>query len=75
MSTELKVVGIGEDAGIILPRAILQHLGLKEGDSLTLTQTPEGILLTTAEDEFTRQMRLAEQIMHEDRDVLHLLAQ
>ncbi|WP_035603129.1 hypothetical protein [Haloferula sp. BvORR071] len=75
MSTELKVVEVESGLGIVLPDSLLEKLGLVLGDSLTLTETARGFALSAAEDEFSRQMRLAEEIMREDRDVLHLLAQ
>ncbi len=72
---ELKVVAVEDGLGIILPDSLLEKLGVGLDDSLTLTETGRGFALSAAEDEFSRQMRLAEEIMREDRDVLHLLAQ
>lgn len=72
---ELKVIEVGDGLGIALPDSLLEKLGVSLGDSLTLTETANGFSLAAPEDEFSRQMRLAEEIMCEDREVLHLLAQ
>ena len=72
---ELKVIEVNDGLGIALPDALLEKLGVRLGDSLSLTETADGFALAVEDDEFSRQMRLAEEIMREDRDVLHLLAQ
>ena len=42
--------------------------------SSKLTETPGGYRLTPYDPEFERQLILAEQIMHDDRDVLRALS-
>ncbi len=71
----LKVTNIGNSAGIILPKELLEKLRVGKGDQLFITETPNGIELTPYDEEFSLQMELAEQIMREDRDVLRKLAQ
>ncbi|QJE97796.1 AbrB/MazE/SpoVT family DNA-binding domain-containing protein [Luteolibacter luteus] len=75
MSIELKIIRIGDELGITLPSPVMEKLGVTAENHLVLTPTEQGFVLKAAEDEFSRQMRLAEEIMREDRDVLHLLAQ
>ncbi|MFC7337164.1 AbrB/MazE/SpoVT family DNA-binding domain-containing protein [Haloferula chungangensis] len=71
----LKITNIGNSAGIILPKELLEKLRVGKGDQLFVTETPNGIELTPYDEEFSLQMELAEQIMREDRDVLRKLAQ
>jgi hypothetical protein len=53
----------------------LAHLGVRKADTLYLTDTPDGgYRLTPYDPEFERQMRLAEDIMHDDREILRALA-
>ena len=40
-----------------------------------VTETPRGIELSAYDEEFARQMEIAESIMREDRDVLRKLAE
>lgn len=75
MTTTLKITTIGNSAGIILPKEVLEKLRVSKGDTLTLTETPDGIQLTPYNADFAEAMDLAEQIMREDRDVLKKLAQ
>ncbi|HYF35641.1 MAG TPA: AbrB/MazE/SpoVT family DNA-binding domain-containing protein [Prosthecobacter sp.] len=75
MTTTVKITTVGNSAGIVLPKELLEHLRVSKGDTLTVTEVPGGVQLTAYDEEFARQMDLAEQIMREDRDVLKKLAQ
>jgi putative addiction module antidote len=70
----LKITTIGNSAGVILPKEILERLRVGTGDALYLVETPRGIELTPYDPEFAHQMELAEQVMREDRDALKKLA-
>jgi putative addiction module antidote len=71
----LKVTTVGASAGFILNKEALAHLKVQKGDRLYLTESPDGgYRLTPHDPDFARQMALAEDIMHDDRDILHALA-
>ena len=71
-----KVTTVGSSAGVILPKEALARLKVKKGDTIYLTESPDGSYrLTPYNPEFEQQMRLAEEIMREDREVLRALAQ
>ena len=70
-----KVTTIGASAGLILTKEAMTRLKVKKGDTLYLTEAPDGgYRLTPYNPEFERQMSLAEAIMHDDREVLRQLA-
>jgi putative addiction module antidote len=70
----LKVTTIGSSAGVILPKEAMAHLKVRKGDTLYLTEAPDGSYrLTPYDPAFERQMSLAEEIMHEDREILRAL--
>jgi putative addiction module antidote len=70
-----KVTTVGASAGFILTKEAMARLKLRKGDTVYLTEAPDGSYrLTPYNPEFERQMALAEDIMHEDRDVLRALA-
>jgi putative addiction module antidote len=70
-----KVTTVGASAGFILPKEAMTRLRVKKGDTVYLTESPDGgYRLTGYDPEFERQMALAEDIMHEDRDILRALA-
>jgi putative addiction module antidote len=75
MTATVKITTVGNSAGIVLPCEMLERLRVSKGDTLTVSETPGGLHLSPYDDEFSRQMDLAEQIMREDRDVLRKLAQ
>ena len=71
----LKVTTVGSSAGFILPKEAMAFLKVQKGDTVYLTEAPDGSYrLTPYDPEFERQMSLAETIMHEDRDILRALA-
>lgn len=71
---KLKITTVGASAGIILNKEVMGRLRVKKGDSLYLTEAPGGYRLTPYDPEFERQMELAEEIMHDDRDILKALS-
>ena len=75
MATKLKITTVGNSAGIVLPREILERLRVEKGDSLFATETPDGIELRAYDEEFVEQLEIAERVMREDRDVLRKLAE
>ena len=75
MSNKLKITTVGNSAGIVLPRELLERLRVEKGDTLYAVETPNGIELTPYDEEFAEQMEIAERVMREDRDVLRKLAQ
>jgi putative addiction module antidote len=75
MTAKLKITSIGNSAGIILPKEVLEMLRVEKGDTLFLTETPNGIELSAHDDEVERQMEIAEKIMRENRNLLRKLAQ
>lgn len=74
MNTTLKIIKIGNSAGVILPREVLAKLRADIGDALFLTEGPDGVRLTAADPDFAARMDAAEAIMREDRDILRVLA-
>lgn len=74
MNTTLKITKIGNSAGVVLPKEVLARLRVGPGDSLHLTEAPDGVRLTACDPGFTAKMEAAEQIMREDRDILRELA-
>jgi len=71
---KFKVTTVGASAGFILPKEAMARLKLKKGDLVYLTEAPGGYRLTPYDPDFERQMTLAEEIMHDDREILRALA-
>jgi putative addiction module antidote len=72
---QLKVTTVGNSTGVVLPKEVLAKLRVEKGDTLYVTETPNGVELSAYDAEFAEQMELAESIMREDRDVLKKLAE
>ncbi|MDQ2804876.1 MAG: AbrB/MazE/SpoVT family DNA-binding domain-containing protein [Pseudomonadota bacterium] len=70
----LKLTGIGNSVGVVLPKELLTKLGLQKGDTLYAVETPDGLRLTAADPEFERQMQVARRQMKKWRNVMRELA-
>lgn len=74
MNMQLKVTKIGNSAGVILPKELLARLRVELGDTIFVSESPDGIRLTASNPDFATKMAVAEAIMREDRDILRVLA-
>jgi putative addiction module antidote len=73
--TQLTMTQIGNSVGAIFPKELLAKLRIDKGDTLYVTETPDGITLRPYDDEFAKVMDVAEKVMREHRDVLKKLAE
>jgi putative addiction module antidote len=71
---ELKVTAVGNSLGVVLPREALARMKLAKGDTLYITETPDGYRLTPYSPEFEAQMVAARKLMKKRRAALHELA-
>ncbi len=75
MTAKLKITSIGNSAGVILPKEVLEKLRVGKGDTLFLTETPTGFEISPLDEKIHRQMEVAERVMRDNRNLLHKLAQ
>ena len=71
---KLKIRKIGNSLGASIPKEILEQMNVGEGDSLYVTQTPDGIKLTPYDPEFESAMKTAKNITNRYRNALKELA-
>jgi putative addiction module antidote len=75
MIREIKLRKIGNSVGVVLPKEALAHLNLREGDKVCLTEGADGSLrLAATNEEFSRQMEIAQAVMQRYRNTLRELA-
>jgi putative addiction module antidote len=60
---------------VIFPKEVLEKLRVQKGDELQVLEIPDGVQLVAYDEEFARQLEVAEKVMREDRDVLRKLAE
>ena len=70
----LKLGRIGNSVGAVLPKEVLALLKLEKGDTLYLTESPDGMRITPHDPVFENQMQTARDIMKARRAVLRELA-
>jgi putative addiction module antidote len=74
MTLKLKIIQIGNSLGVTLPKEALAALKVDKGDTLTLTEAPDGFRLTPYDPEVERQIEIGRDVMREYRDTLRALA-
>jgi putative addiction module antidote len=74
MTIDLKVRKVGNSLGVVLPKEALAHLKVEEGDTLTLSESQDGVRLTTANPEFAKTMAVFETLSRRYRNTLRELA-
>ena len=74
MLHELKIRKIGNSYGVVLPKETLASLRVKEGDTLTATESPNGLNLTASNPDFDKTMQVFEDLSQRYRNALRELA-
>jgi putative addiction module antidote len=74
MNKSLKLIAIGNSTGVILPKELLQELGVDQGDSLFPVQTPNGVELRPEDTDFEEEMKILRDVMRRRRSALRELA-
>lgn len=78
MVLELKLRKVGNSMGFVLPKEAMAKLNLQEGDSICLTDAPDGSMRMTTVSEgheaFVDQMAAAEDLIRRYRNTLRELA-
>jgi putative addiction module antidote len=71
---ELKLTAVGNSLGVVLPKEALGRLKVAKGDTLYITESPDGYRLTPFNPEFEKQMTAARKVMKARRAALRELA-
>ncbi|MBS0472465.1 MAG: AbrB/MazE/SpoVT family DNA-binding domain-containing protein [Proteobacteria bacterium] len=70
----LKLRKVGTSMGLVLPKEMLGHLHVKEGQELFAIETPTGYTITTLDPRVQEQIEIGEDFMERYRDVFAVLA-
>lgn len=71
---KLKVTTVGSSAGVVLPKEVLARLKVAKGDTIFLTESPDGYRITPYDSDFEAEMALARRVMRKRRNLLRELA-
>jgi putative addiction module antidote len=74
MAQSLTVRRIGNSLGLILPKQVLDALGVRAGEKLFAVRTPEGIRLTPYDPDFAAAIESTRDYMRRHRNALRELA-
>jgi putative addiction module antidote len=70
----LKLTAVGNSLGVVLPKEVTARLKIAKGDTVFLTESPDGYRLTPYDPDFETQMAEARKIMKKRRSALRALA-
>lgn len=71
---EVKVTQVGNSLGVVLPKEVLQSLGVEKGSKLTLVEQPQGFLITGFDPDFSKAVEIAQEGMKRYKNALSELA-
>lgn len=71
---QLKIIAVGNSAGVLLPKELLARLRVDKGDTLFVAETADGVKLMPHDPELAAQMEVAERVMRKRRTLLRKLA-
>lgn len=74
MTLELKIRKVGNSLGLVLPKEALSHLKVAEGDTVTITESQDGLRVNAGNPEFAKTMAVFESLNRRYRNTLRELA-
>jgi putative addiction module antidote len=73
-ATKAKIQKIGNSLGVILPKDVLSRQRISEGDYLTLSESPSGLILSVYDEELQEELEIGDAFMRKYRDTFKALA-
>ncbi|MBP7493192.1 MAG: AbrB/MazE/SpoVT family DNA-binding domain-containing protein [Rhodoferax sp.] len=70
----LKLTQIGNSVGVILPKEALARMKLQKGETVFLTESADGFILTPYNPALEEEITAGREFMREYRDTFHQLA-
>ena len=69
-----KLTQIGNSVGVILPKEALARMKLQKGETVFLTESVDGFILTPYDPALEEEITAGREFMREYRDTFHQLA-
>ena len=70
----LKLTQIGNSVGVVLPKEALSRLKLGKGESVFMTETPDGYAITPYDPALEEEISAGRAFMRDFKDTFHQLA-
>ena len=71
---KLKIRKVGNSLGATIPKEVLEKLRVEEGDTVFVTETPDGVKLSAYDPEFEKAMAIYKKGSHKYRNAMNELA-
>ncbi len=75
MSRPLKIRKIGTSLGLVLPKELLDEIGVGEGDKVYPVRTPDGVALTPYDADFEQALEAGRKFMRRYPNAMKKLAE
>ncbi|MBD1821016.1 AbrB/MazE/SpoVT family DNA-binding domain-containing protein [Cyanobacteria bacterium FACHB-DQ100] len=70
----LKIEKVGDSLGVALPEEIVQKLQVKEGDTVDISETPDGVEITNRAPNLEKAMQAYQKINEKYKNALRELS-
>lgn len=74
LTNALRIIKVGNSAGLVLPKELLAKLGVELGDTIEWVENPDGFTIRKHDQGFAEQMAVAREVMKRRRNALRELA-
>ncbi|WP_019506496.1 AbrB/MazE/SpoVT family DNA-binding domain-containing protein [Pleurocapsa sp. PCC 7319] len=71
---KIKIRKVGNSLGATIPKEVLEKLRVEEGDTVFVTETPDGVKLSAYDPEFEKAMSIYKKGSHKYRNAMKELA-
>ena len=71
---KIKIRKVGNSLGATIPKEVLEKLRVSEGDTVFVTETPDGVKLSAYDPKFEKAMAIYKQGSHKYRNAMKELA-
>lgn len=75
MQATAKITKVGNSSALILPKEVMERFNLAQGDVISISEAPNGLLVTPYDEKKSRQLDVAREIMRKNRNMLKKLAE
>lgn len=75
MRVAAKITKVGNSSALIIPKGVMERFNLAQGEVVSLSEVPNGFVVTPYDEKKNQQLDVAREIMRENRNMLKKLAE
>lgn len=75
MRVAAKITKVGNSSALIIPKEVMERFNLVQGEVVSLSEVPNGFVVSPYDEKKSRQLDVAREIMRKNRNMLKKLAE